>query len=518
MKKILFWIFLLVFSLSLAAILVIVFLPSLREAYRPLLLQYMAESLPEAEKQKLYQDIEQQVGAMWDTIPEPLVARIGQANRQLNDKGVEVIFNNAGLRDKRDYHKKSPDEYRIICLGDSFVFGVGGKEEDRFCNQIEDYYSARGITIGGKSIKALALGLGSWTLRQEASYLASRLDSYDPDLVVILSVNNDIGASSGVTGRGFLTNDFSPEDRQWGSGIFNNQLPLAFGINKKNLLDADLSPLSHLQWSQGMESLQRLIALQKQRQKLTLLSVLDTKGGRNGLFIETYQKYLGQMPVDAPLIHVPYSHDKTTSLPHDGHPNRYGHELIARHYIAAFDQLGWIDGNIPGDGWPKPVLKHQFSENSQRAWKDAVIDEEISSSINFSTIDPKQIGSLLGGIFPEVEGKQGQGSSVWASQRSAFLLKKLEGGKTLRLRFQVPSRTELAGLKLRLEINGHEAGEFAVQTSVAEVQSLQIPLQGYSSAYAYKNTVEVMIFANRYFAEMDDHRMKSFQLVSAEIY
>ena len=96
--------------------------------------------MPTEEKKKIYQKLANQIGSWNDTLPEPNVGRILKKNHQFTFKKAVVQTNNAGLRSQRPFTKKSNDVFRIICLGDSMVFGTGGKEEDRFCDQIEDYY------------------------------------------------------------------------------------------------------------------------------------------------------------------------------------------------------------------------------------------------------------------------------------------------------------------------------------------------------------------------------------------
>jgi hypothetical protein len=176
---------------------------------RPALLDYMAANLDEQSRNELYEELAKSEGTLWDTVPDVLVGRLAKRQGEFRYKQSVVRTNNAGLRSALPYTLKRPGVFRIVCLGDSMVFGEGGLEEDRFCDQVERFYSEQGIRPDDKRIETYALGLPSWTLLQEARYLSRRLTAYDPDLIVVLTTANDITDSFGVTGKGTLTTKFT---------------------------------------------------------------------------------------------------------------------------------------------------------------------------------------------------------------------------------------------------------------------------------------------------------------------
>lgn len=122
------------------------------------------------------------------------------------------------MRSKLRFTPKGQDKYRIVCLGDSCVFGTGGKEEDRFGNQIEDILNGLGVTVDGKAIEVYSLGVPSWTAVNESTYLSSRITEYAPDVVLALMISN----GTGVLGTGHVTARFSPQHRRLGSGVLHN--------------------------------------------------------------------------------------------------------------------------------------------------------------------------------------------------------------------------------------------------------------------------------------------------------
>ena len=71
--------------------------------------------------------------------------RLGKENLQTKQKSntgdfnVKVKFNNLGLRDERNLIKANKDS--IIVVGDSFTFGFGVQEKERFTNLLIDKYN-----------------------------------------------------------------------------------------------------------------------------------------------------------------------------------------------------------------------------------------------------------------------------------------------------------------------------------------------------------------------------------------
>ena len=218
---------------------------------RPALLHYLLDNLSDARRAELYESLAARAGQFYDAVPEPSVGRLGKRGVVTRYRGAEVRINNAGMRSSTDYRAKPKGIFRIVCLGDSYVFGTGGPEEDRFCDQIGEFYRSRDIRAGGKAIETYALGLDSWTLVQEATYLSSRISAYDPDVILQLSVSNDITPLAGVNGLGMATYEFSPEARQWGSGLFSNQAARYFGERNFSALAWSLSPQSRKEWDRA---------------------------------------------------------------------------------------------------------------------------------------------------------------------------------------------------------------------------------------------------------------------------
>ncbi|MEE8583707.1 MAG: SGNH/GDSL hydrolase family protein, partial [Acidobacteriota bacterium] len=307
-------------------------------AIRPEAMRYAALHLSDKERDKIYQEITNQSSALWDVSPEPWVGRLGKKGLVTTYGKEEVRFNNAGMRSSRDFGPKPGGKFRIVCLGDSFVFANAAVEQDRFCDQIEDFYNKEQLRVDGQEIEAYAVGLSGWTMVQEAAYLVHRLSEYQPDVIIVLSVGNDIGSSHGVTGGGMLTERFSPEERQVGSGVFFNNAALQFGVIGNGAISTDLTPEPRARWARGMGFLKRLVDQQQRRGGKILLSALEPSL-KSIYFSELFKHYARQMGINAPLLATSFFGFR---LPHDSHPDRTGHGILASHYIRMLDRLGWV--------------------------------------------------------------------------------------------------------------------------------------------------------------------------------
>jgi lysophospholipase L1-like esterase len=489
-------------------------------AVKPQLLDYAMRNIPKKELDQLYREAVNSAGFYWDTVPDPEVARIGKAGMELTSKKARIRINNAGMRSSRPYISKPTNSYRIVCLGDSFVFGVGGNEEDRFCDQLKDFYRKHGIRVQGKDIEAYALGLGSWTTVQEARYLSSRISSYDPDLIIMLTVANDITDLSGVTGGGAETVGFSPEHRDWGSGFFSNTASAQFGYGGYTVLGTDFSNEGRTRWNKAMDYVKRLVDLQGQRGGKTLLSVLDYTGP---YFVELYKKYYKEKKIISPAIVTNFFASPETMLPHDAHPNRHGHSILASHYINVLSRLGWIlvpDEQLPP--LPNELTPRTFSGPDPKTISKlrSELLGLLRSSIDFTYLSSEDSFGMLGGLFPEkLSGTDAAAPVItWGTLRSGFVLKypSEQATQKLSLSLRIPPYPELYPFTLRISINGSEAKILEVPTpDRAGDYELEISVPGPTEL---EPALEVLLATKSSFSTIDDHRMKSYQLLRAALH
>ncbi|MDA2920098.1 SGNH/GDSL hydrolase family protein [Desulfobacterota bacterium AH_259_B03_O07] len=106
-------------------------------------------------------------------------------------QGVEVSFNELGLRDRK-LEEKQTDEFRILLLGDSVTFGWGVAVKDTFSRKLETILASR----LGRPVRTVNAGVGSYNTVQEDAFLRTQGDVIDPDVVILVYVENDIEPSS----------------------------------------------------------------------------------------------------------------------------------------------------------------------------------------------------------------------------------------------------------------------------------------------------------------------------------
>jgi len=113
-RRLLFHVIAASLSLGVCAAALYVFTPALSPLLRPTLLEYAFATMSEEDRRQMYDDIAADVDAMWDVVPEPLVARIGQRNSVTVFKQAKVRLNNVGMRSSRPYLPKDERTFRIV--------------------------------------------------------------------------------------------------------------------------------------------------------------------------------------------------------------------------------------------------------------------------------------------------------------------------------------------------------------------------------------------------------------------
>ena len=97
------------------------------------------------------------------------------------------FFNREGMKDVNHSLEKPSGVYRIAVLGDSFVEALQVDFEDTFFHQLEERLNKQGFNV-----QVLAFGMGGFGTDQEYMLLKKYALKYDPDLVILTFVPNDI--------------------------------------------------------------------------------------------------------------------------------------------------------------------------------------------------------------------------------------------------------------------------------------------------------------------------------------
>lgn len=96
--------------------------------------------------------------------------------------------NSRGLRDKEYSFEKPENTFRIIGVGDSFMFGYGS-------NQGEDYLTVLEKMLNNgsnKNFEVINFAVFGYNAAQEAEVLEKKALPYGPDLIIIHAIGNDM--------------------------------------------------------------------------------------------------------------------------------------------------------------------------------------------------------------------------------------------------------------------------------------------------------------------------------------
>lgn len=99
---------------------------------------------------------------------------------------TDAVLNNLGLRDC-DISPKKPGETRILCLGDSVIFGKDILQEDTFPKVLEKLLDKK---YPGEYF-VINAGISGYTVYQEFEFLKKYFDLLNPDLIIAGSNIND---------------------------------------------------------------------------------------------------------------------------------------------------------------------------------------------------------------------------------------------------------------------------------------------------------------------------------------
>ena len=98
-----------------------------------------------------------------------------------------IAINSKGLRDVEHSYDKPAGVYRIVVIGDSFVFGAGGVEPSKRFADI--------LQASTKNTEVINMGVPAYGTDQEYLYLANEAMRYHPDLVLVCAFYNDFSES-----------------------------------------------------------------------------------------------------------------------------------------------------------------------------------------------------------------------------------------------------------------------------------------------------------------------------------
>jgi len=97
----------------------------------------------------------------------------------------KVRINSKGMREREFDVAKSPGTTRILALGDSFVFGSGVENDQRFTDFLQRSFDG--------NVEVINTGVPGWGNDQELLYFESVADKLQPDIVLLVFMTaNDV--------------------------------------------------------------------------------------------------------------------------------------------------------------------------------------------------------------------------------------------------------------------------------------------------------------------------------------
>ncbi|MFA5147122.1 MAG: GDSL-type esterase/lipase family protein [Candidatus Omnitrophota bacterium] len=128
----------------------------------------------------------------------PLVKPLGPRDRQEytlkpgssfeSDNGISYKINSKGLRDYEYGYAKESGTYRIVALGDSYMFGWGVNLEDSYPKRLERILNGK---YPGRKFEVINVSVYGYNTAQEFELLKREGMKYDPDLVILGFFFND---------------------------------------------------------------------------------------------------------------------------------------------------------------------------------------------------------------------------------------------------------------------------------------------------------------------------------------
>lgn len=103
---------------------------------------------------------------------------------------IDHFFNSAGYRDIEHSLSKPENTYRILGLGDSYLFGEGVKFEDGCLTRLQRLLEKE--TPIGKKIEVINTGVSGFNTVNERDLLIHRGLAYDPDMIILHFILNDV--------------------------------------------------------------------------------------------------------------------------------------------------------------------------------------------------------------------------------------------------------------------------------------------------------------------------------------
>jgi len=121
--------------------------------------------------------------------PNPDIIYIGRPAASGFLEGIHVRINREGWREDPIPFDKPSDEFRIVGIGDSVMYGMGVEENERYLDVLEATLNQE---FPERRWRTVALAIPGYNLMIEVEVLREVGLRYDPDLILYGYVGNDV--------------------------------------------------------------------------------------------------------------------------------------------------------------------------------------------------------------------------------------------------------------------------------------------------------------------------------------
>ena len=125
----------------------------------------------------------------WARVPGPFAPDQDFVDRFRPSLPHRIHINSLGFRGREFQTQKAPGVFRILCLGDSYVFGDYVNDDETFPANLERKLRQ---ALPGRPIEVVNAGVNGYTITDEASFAREKGFSLHPDLIVVGFVLNDL--------------------------------------------------------------------------------------------------------------------------------------------------------------------------------------------------------------------------------------------------------------------------------------------------------------------------------------
>lgn len=270
-------------------------------------------------------------GASAIDVDEVHLVPLGDARtRYAQRHAVAYAFNSVGFRDDEHPLQTPPGVFRIACIGDSYVCGIGVHAPDVFTRVLEKSLNARARSDGLR-YEVLNFGIPGWETRQERTCYNRIASAYQPRLVVLFMVDNDDMTSSEEKAAGFYDEPNKAEE--------------SFGVLKLIRKHTRPKRPGYARCVEAIRGLQEDCAQKGARLAVVIFHDADRK-----TFVEmTDTVTKGLEGSGIPLLNLRdalLTNRKPGELavhPIDAHPNEEAHRIAAREVERFLRERGLLD-------------------------------------------------------------------------------------------------------------------------------------------------------------------------------